>query len=166
MVKHFKDPEAGVAQFEDYAEGAIKSVVTAANRFDPERGARFTTYVWKGIKGAFVDWQKTQAPPSWEDSDSGYVPESGSYETDDRIVYRRVHWDDELRKQIKAEARLNVFEGYVLDQNLLTARPKSPEYMARQLDVTVDYMYVIISRAKKKLAPALHRQFFVRKRRD
>jgi hypothetical protein len=174
LVAAFKGYNPGHVHFEGYLDRAIDRVARTAERYDPSRNAKFTTYVHKPIRGAYLDWLEVasgaylHAAPL--DSAHSFAPGGQqsviTMPSDDfaveRIVDRRVHWDEKLRKQIKAEANLNLFQEVVFD-NLLSPRPRTWKAIAEQLGISSkDEIYVLKSRTERKIAPVLRRLFFVR----
>jgi hypothetical protein len=84
----------------------------------------------------------------------------------ERIVDRRPRWGERLRKQIKAEANLNLYQEVVFD-NLLSGRPRDWKDIAEQLGISAkDEIYVLKARTIKKVVPVLKRLFFTRPEHD
>ena len=48
--------DVGDVQFEEFAQRAERSVIKSAEPYDPTRGVKFSTYAYKGVRGALMDW--------------------------------------------------------------------------------------------------------------
>lgn len=170
IVRRFRFIGAGDGQFEDYANLVIERLEDAANRYDENRGAKFATYVDLAIKGAYADWQKSNAETVSLDALVEEMAKrgDGDFNTDDALAsffgvddsshYRvrrfPIEWDPEDREQIEFEANLNVIERVVF-RNYLDDDPRPWKEIAEMLGKTTANLDVIKYRTRGKLRPVL-----------
>jgi hypothetical protein len=162
----FKAPRSGPAEFEAYAEAAEKRIISAADRYDPARGAKLLTFVYPGLVGAWKDFCKTYGlrTGSRPGRDVITLPDDDHFPTlrgdppecppEGRVTVNFRRWVPELEAKIRSAAKLTANEGLVFD-NLLRDRPYSWQMLAQLMSVKVDYLYVIRNRMQAKLRPVL-----------
>jgi hypothetical protein len=159
----FKHENAGPAEFEAYAEAAEKRIMSAADRYDPARGAKLLTFVYPGLAGAWKDFCKRHGVRGGHlagmdtiklPADDYYSPLHGEPPPEGRVITNFKIWNTELQAKIRAAAKLTPKEGLVFD-NLLRDQPVSWQMLAQLMSIKPDYLYVIKSRMQAKLRPVL-----------
>ena len=166
---------SGDVQFEDYAGPAMRKVMRAANRYDPEHPsqAKFTTFINDHIDFALVDWQtgKGNRTDSLDEMAEQYEVGSaldvmdilglgGAVPSPDYFVPDR-RWPPEMRRRVWTEANLTRREQTVFE-NALSERRTSKQ-LCEDLGVSPGNLYLITHRMRRKVAPVLGNMLFKNK---
>ncbi len=128
------------ASFPDLVQEGMMALIESVDRFDPDKGNRFSTYAYYRIRGHMVNFlqrRESRAPLPVEDMEPLLEQEGHSMSPD---------WMLALRDGM---ASLSDRESAVLDE-LVVQGTRAKEY-AEELQVDVSYVYRIQRRALAKL---------------
>jgi hypothetical protein len=170
----------GILAFEEFNQRAEEAVIRAAERYDPDRGAKFTTYAYRRIQGVVRDYFDYTAPllPLRLDAPgfAGTLEAGPSNEMlFDRLADRIGSWfpggqksgvpsDDWLiegltdlmlarRRVLQARACLNEREKIIFS-NLISSAPIPWKALAARFGVSRPRMSAMVRRTKEKVLAA------------